>query len=628
MDFEKLHQHHRYHRIATYAIVGFLVVLSGGVIFLSSQTQSSQLAEIRSRAAENTGGVQNQGLSQGEADGEGPIFESEEEALSAGVASYQKPDTSFARSYLNQYEHKIVEPTGKVTVSPTKKPKKNPEAGVSYKVYPILFVAKDKRANSKNNSAINEAMQLVKRWYSGPLQKSASSGYTFDVTGSTTVRAAEVFDYYKCWDHTYPCSNYDGLSPNVREELKNKGYGLGEEGNIYLIFVVGAGGYAGANCYGGNCNTSPGGGTSTSGYAIMGDWALDAISGTVNRECAGYYDRDFCGKSAQTGTIGHELGHAFGLEHPDGDPNEGDTIMSWAFADFPFVSLINTGAYPERNILWPSKFFHSIGCSDAPRNRKTVMKKNVSVGQAFNTIFDELNYGYCAWNKQNTKLVLTRDNVWGTTEILMDDTLYPAQNYEFWGYLVAPLTAGKYGSFWGLQKSGRLFGGKLGRRVTVIANQGPTITPTPSTTQVTPSASPTPGVNPSVTPLPSITATAHQAVGSIVSSNCSTVVGWACDPDNFSEAMHVGFFNENNIAESYQMAGGVAPDAIKNACGGYANHGFTFTVPQSMKDGGTHTISVKVRDIPVVPNGPYTSYQGNSSIVLAGCVKPTPTSTQ
>lgn len=466
MNPDHFHLYHRHQRVAIFSIVAFLAVISGGIIFLSSQTQSNQVAEIRSRAAENIGGGQN--LSpQGEADGEGPIFESEEEARNAGVSSWQRPNEAFAKSYLGQYERKVVKPTGKPGATPTKKPKKKQEGSISYKIYPILFVAKDKRANSKNSSAINEAMQMVKRWYSGPLQKGATAGMTFDVVGTTVVNAPEIFDYYKCPNHAYPCGgNYDGIWGNIQDELTAQGFPIWEEGNIHMVFVVGAGGWAGATCWLNGCTADPGSPPGLTGFGILGDWALDAISGFINQECAGYYGRDFCGKLAQTGTVGHELGHTFGLWHPDGNPNESETIMSWAYMYFPFITLLSH----EKNVLWGSKFYKSINCADVMKNRKTLLKKRVRVGEGFTATFSEMNYGYCAWKKDRTSLNLIRDNVWGVTKIPLNDTLYPAQFYEFSDVLTAPQTAGKYASFWNMQIGGRLIGGKLGRRVTVIAN--------------------------------------------------------------------------------------------------------------------------------------------------------------
>lgn len=488
MNPDHFHLYHRHQRVAIFSIAVFLAVISGSVIFLSLQMQSNQIAEIRSRAAENTDGVQNQGLSQDEADGEGLIFESEEEARQAGIATYQRPEMESARSYLSQYERKVVKPTGKPGATPTNKPNKKQEASISYKVYPILFVAKDKRADAKNIPGISEAMQMVKRWYSGPLQKSATAGITFDVMGATTVKAPEIFDYYKCPEHQYPCGgSYDGIWGNIQDELTNLGYPIWEEGYIHMVFVIGAGGWAGATCWLNGCTADPGSPPGLTGFGIVGDWALDAISGSVNKECVRYYSDSFCGKLSQTGTVGHELGHTFGLWHPDGNPYEAETIMSWAYTYFPFISLLNH----DKNVLWRSKFYHSIVCTDVLKHMKTILRKRVLTGQEFTASFSEMNYGYCAWGKNDTNLVLRRNNVWGVTKIPLVDTLYPAQFYEFSDVLTAPQTAGKYASFWNMQIGGRSVGGKLGRKITVVSSQDPTATPTPSVfATVTPTLSP------------------------------------------------------------------------------------------------------------------------------------------
>lgn len=69
--------------------------------------------------------------------------------------------------------------------------------------------------------------------------------------------------------------------------------------------------------------------------------------------------------------------------------------------------------------------------------------------------------------------------------------------------------------------------------------------------------------------------------------------GWACDPDDYNQALRVDFYADGNGFGTFLgsvYAGDTRESAVGNLCGGNSSHGFTFTLPESLNDGQPHTI--------------------------------------
>ncbi len=82
-------------------------------------------------------------------------------------------------------------------------------------------------------------------------------------------------------------------------------------------------------------------------------------------------------------------------------------------------------------------------------------------------------------------------------------------------------------------------------------------------------------------------------------ASCTVMTGWTCDPDNYSQPLSVNVYKDGPLGTGDLVGEYTAntsrPDAAYR-CGGYANHGFSITPPNSLKDGSPHSIYVYAVD--------------------------------
>lgn len=194
-----------------------------------------------------------------------------------------------------------------------------------------------------------------------------NGGKTFKTLPLAVVQGDHDHEWYWCTNSGGQCNQREG---NLINELKAKGYPVDPDWNnfpsnrVVWILDMGGGGYAGARKY-------PTGG----GIAIVGDASVYAfIDGNCNRVKDKYFPndnhpnvKDTCQNSwipsGQTqgfsvGALAHELGHAFGMPHPDGygyptsSVKWSQTMIGWHWL-YPATGLLNE----DRNILSTSNFF-------------------------------------------------------------------------------------------------------------------------------------------------------------------------------------------------------------------------------------------------------------------------------
>ncbi len=228
------------------------------------------------------------------------------------------------------------------TPTPTPEPVRS-----EYWVKPYLVYPADKEIYPAYDTAVRAYMNELQDYYRTKV------GATFAMKPLVVVRSKFNYDTMRCDPNPYD------LVPPILDCLNdpkridgNWGYYMNiaingiekwEEKTATLVFSAGGGGYAGANKY-----------SHDAGFAIVGDWVLEKISSVVNTwgiPCK-YSDGWQCEGGAPGGTPAHELGHAFGLPHPDPVLYPGQSIMKW-HGDYPAVGFLEH----EIKYLKDSPFF-------------------------------------------------------------------------------------------------------------------------------------------------------------------------------------------------------------------------------------------------------------------------------
>lgn len=385
----------------------------------------------------------------------------EEENPSSSDKKFDKKDLPRVKDYLATHEKKNLEPV-MLNGQPV------PETALvpTYSIQPILFIASDLAENPQNAAAIAGTFQLLNRWYSGALEQ-RSSGYSYQLANVIVYHAPQPFSYFKCPNHEAVCDNYDGIWGNVQIELMNAGYPIWAAGTSYVVFVKGAGGWAGSNSSNPTTNWPAPGPASQAGFGILGDWALDAITGTTNEECYANLG-SACYRDPQRGAVGHELGHTFGLAHAQ--DQTGSIMFSWW--DFPYDSLFGTPDNDEKSVLRNgSPFFQPQACNPAVQVDQVSSPTSVISGTRFTVSFKLTNYGFCHWSASNTVLQLVSTNVWRASKQPLNVDIYPAQPVQFSPVLTAPTFRGTapvtYDDYWQMMAGKKYFGPKIGGKITV-----------------------------------------------------------------------------------------------------------------------------------------------------------------
>lgn len=99
--------------------------------------------------------------------------------------------------------------------------------------------------------------------------------------------------------------------------------------------------------------------------------------------------------------------------------------------------------------------------------------------------------------------------------------------------------------------------------------------------------------------------------GAVTTVTCTAVIGWACDEDNYLTPIDVQIYDGNvgyGTAIGMVKADQQGSNQASDACGGNAQHGFLFELPQSMKDGKAHQIYAYGMNTPA-------SYEGNTQLL-------------
>jgi hypothetical protein len=80
------------------------------------------------------------------------------------------------------------------------------------------------------------------------------------------------------------------------------------------------------------------------------------------------------------------------------------------------------------------------------------------------------------------------------------------------------------------------------------------------------------------------------------SANCTTVTGWTCDQNSYNTALNVRVYADGTARRGTYLGSTVAnitrEPAVAAQCGTIAAHGFSFTLPSSIKNNAAHSIYV------------------------------------
>lgn len=213
-----------------------------------------------------------------------------------------------------------------------------------YLIYPS-----DQQPIPDYEDKLNQFMQELSTWYQD------KTGLRFTPLPIQILFLDMTYSELRCPPENKNCdpatSTHTDFGPYV------KAVGEFEKDKVKLIFAPGAGGFAGGD--GGRFGLGNG------GIAMVGDWAIQGIAGASlwGTPCN---SSTFCSESRAKGTTAHELGHAFGLPHPDSDPNGNCSVM--LNSRFPDGIFLNS----EIDFLKSSPFFEAVS---SPIQGKFICRK-------------------------------------------------------------------------------------------------------------------------------------------------------------------------------------------------------------------------------------------------------------
>ena len=234
-----------------------------------------------------------------------------------------------------------------VTITPS------PSLLLSFWVKPYLVYPADKPMYPEYETAVRNYMVELQDWYKRKV------GITFFMQPLIVVRSTYNYDIIRCdpnpTDSIPPFSEClndpKSLAGNLPLYMNLAIHGVErwEEKTVALVFSAGGGGYAGGSRL-----------VNDTGYAVTGDWVLEPISGKENGwgiPCR-YSDGWQCAGGVPKGSPAHELGHAFGLLHPDPTLYPEDSIMKF-HGGYPTVGFLPH----EVDLLKQSPFFTKSVCN-------------------------------------------------------------------------------------------------------------------------------------------------------------------------------------------------------------------------------------------------------------------------
>ncbi len=225
------------------------------------------------------------------------------------------------------------------------------------RVIPVYVIPNDLEFDARRIRLHVRAVEDVRMWYARAL-----GGQTFRYDPLVVQRSRHTFA-------EFAADSFQAWWPLLIEEFAEYGLPWDENSDFKLLFLVqGAGGWAGGDSENGGIDSIPDAGTTKKGdlggVVVIGD---SSVSGIVNGVCptsgitAGTVW--WCNWDTYRGTIAHELGHTWGIPHPDAFlepgadgvrpawdcPTDGNTVMQCHW-NFPYDSLLTYEAVHMRSL--------------------------------------------------------------------------------------------------------------------------------------------------------------------------------------------------------------------------------------------------------------------------------------
>ncbi|MCW5942033.1 MAG: hypothetical protein KIS66_07360 [Fimbriimonadaceae bacterium] len=203
-----------------------------------------------------------------------------------------------------------------------------------YMVQPYYLYPSDQPYHAEYAATAEKVAKDIQAWY---LEK---TGVTFRLKPLLVKRSPMTYLEMRAGKTPSDEARSDKTKMPFWWEGVERAIGVWKAKEVTWVFAQGGGGYAAANLIG-----------DYAGIGMFGDWVLEPISGVrepaaITADMATWQVKG----GVPMGTTAHELGHAFGVHHPDEYP--GKSIMRW-HGDYP-----DTGFLPhEILILKNSPFF-------------------------------------------------------------------------------------------------------------------------------------------------------------------------------------------------------------------------------------------------------------------------------
>lgn len=226
--------------------------------------------------------------------------------------------------------------------SPTSYTQETEAANREFFVAPIYIYPADQPYHQEYVAAIERAIAEVKAWYKAQIR------LEFRTMPLRVIHARQSYLAMRAGPNPSESVISDPRQfPAWWDSLRAETGGPPPK-TIEWVFAQGGGGVALANLWGDFC-----------GFAIFGDWVLEPISGIREPTAlhAGYATWEVKGGTPM-GTTVHELGHAFGLHHPENYPGKSVMKAHW---DYPDTELMPHERMILRNTPWfnPKAFDNS-----------------------------------------------------------------------------------------------------------------------------------------------------------------------------------------------------------------------------------------------------------------------------